>query len=143
MTAARQLAAILAPVVGASRLMGEDEAGTAKIVRERREVAPPIVRSFGGRLVHTIDDAAPSFRLAAQSGNDNSVWNWRIVSVEDGMVKPVIFTVSATWDAEACAWSGHCDDIPAAAEASTSISCWRRCRRWPSTWRPRITRRRA
>jgi hypothetical protein len=34
----RKLAAILAAdVVAYSRLMGEDEAGTAKIVRERRE----------------------------------------------------------------------------------------------------------
>ena len=36
--------------------MGEDEAGTAKIVRERREAATPIVRSFGGRLVKTMGD---------------------------------------------------------------------------------------
>ena len=35
------------------------------------------------------------------------------------MAKPVIFTVSAIWDAEAQVWSGHCDDIPAAAEAPT------------------------
>jgi hypothetical protein len=50
----RKLAAILAAdVVGYSRLMGEDETGTAKIVRERREAATPIVRSFGGRLVKT------------------------------------------------------------------------------------------
>lgn len=35
------------------------------------------------------------------------------------MAKPVIFTVSAIWDAEAHVWSGHCDDIPAAAEAPT------------------------
>jgi hypothetical protein len=35
-TAARRLAAILAAdVVGYSRLMGEDEAGTARLVRER------------------------------------------------------------------------------------------------------------
>jgi TolB-like protein/class 3 adenylate cyclase len=54
---ARRLAAILAAdVVGYSRLMGEDEAGTAKIVRERREAATPIVRSFGGRLVKTMGD---------------------------------------------------------------------------------------
>jgi hypothetical protein len=33
------------------------------------------------------------------------------------MAKPTIFTVSATWDAEASVWSGHCDDIPAAADA--------------------------
>jgi class 3 adenylate cyclase len=56
-TAARRLAAILAAdVVGYSRLMGEDEAGTAKIVRERREEATPIVRSFGGRVVKTMGD---------------------------------------------------------------------------------------
>ncbi len=35
------------------------------------------------------------------------------------MSKPVIFTITAMWDAEASAWSGHCDDIPAAADAST------------------------
>jgi Domain of unknown function (DUF1902) len=35
------------------------------------------------------------------------------------MSKPVIFTISADWDAEASVWSGHCDDIPAAANAST------------------------
>jgi class 3 adenylate cyclase len=57
MTAARRLAAILAAdVVGYSRLMGEDEAGTAKIVRERREAATPIVRAFGGRVVKTTGD---------------------------------------------------------------------------------------
>lgn len=33
------------------------------------------------------------------------------------MSKPVIFTISAIWDAEASVWSGHCDDIPAAADA--------------------------
>jgi hypothetical protein len=35
------------------------------------------------------------------------------------MSKPVIFTISAAWDEEASVWSGHCDDIPAAADAST------------------------
>ena len=35
------------------------------------------------------------------------------------MPKPVIFTISATWDDEASVWSGHCDDIPAAADAAT------------------------
>src|ERR1700724_1802266 len=35
------------------------------------------------------------------------------------MSKPVIFTISATWDDEASVWSGHCDDIPAAADAPT------------------------
>ncbi len=35
------------------------------------------------------------------------------------MSKPVIFTISASWDADASAWSDHCDDIPAAADAPT------------------------
>jgi hypothetical protein len=41
------------------------------------------------------------------------------MSAEDGMANPVIFSVSAIWDAEARVWSGHSDDIPAAAEAPT------------------------
>jgi class 3 adenylate cyclase len=53
----RKLAAILAAdVVGYSRLMGEDEAGTARAVRERREAAAPIVASHGGRIVKTTGD---------------------------------------------------------------------------------------
>ena len=52
-----RLAAILAAdVVGYSRLMGDDEAGTARAVREHREAATPIVRGFGGRLVKTMGD---------------------------------------------------------------------------------------
>jgi hypothetical protein len=35
------------------------------------------------------------------------------------MSKPVIFTISAVWDSEASVWSGHCDEIPAAADAPT------------------------
>jgi hypothetical protein len=35
------------------------------------------------------------------------------------MSKPVIFTVSAAWDDVASVWTGHCDDIPAAADAPT------------------------
>lgn len=35
------------------------------------------------------------------------------------MSKPTIFTISAVWDDEASVWSGHCDDIPAAADAPT------------------------
>ena len=57
MTAARRLAAILATdIVGYSRLMGEDEAGTARAVSEHREVARPIVASFSGRIVKTTGD---------------------------------------------------------------------------------------
>jgi class 3 adenylate cyclase len=57
MTASRRLAAILAAdVVGYSRLMGKDEVGTAKAVRDHREAAAPIVRSHGGRMVKTMGD---------------------------------------------------------------------------------------
>ncbi len=57
MSETRRLTAILAAdVVGYSRLMGEDEAGTARAVRERRDAATPIVRGFGGRLVKTTGD---------------------------------------------------------------------------------------
>jgi len=57
MAAARKLAAILAAdVVGYSRLMGEDEAGTARLVRERREAAAPILASRGGRVFKTMGD---------------------------------------------------------------------------------------
>jgi TolB-like protein/Tfp pilus assembly protein PilF len=53
----RRLAAILAAdVVGYSRMMGEDEAGTARAVRERREAAAPIVAAHGGRLFKTMGD---------------------------------------------------------------------------------------
>ena len=54
---ARRLAAILAAdIVGYSRLMGEDEADTARAVRERREAAQPIVANLGGRIVKTTGD---------------------------------------------------------------------------------------
>jgi hypothetical protein len=57
MTAARRLAAILAAdVVGYSRLMGQDEAGTAKAVREGHEASTPIVAGHGGRIVKTTGD---------------------------------------------------------------------------------------
>jgi hypothetical protein len=43
-----------------------------------------------------------------------------ILSASERMSKkPVIFTISAAWDDEASVWSGHCDDIPAAADAPT------------------------
>ena len=43
------------------------------------------------------------------------------VATENGaeMSRPVIFTISAAWDQEASVWTGHCDDIPAAADAPT------------------------
>jgi adenylate cyclase len=57
MTASRKLAAILAAdVVGYSHMMGEDEAGTARLVRERREAAQPIIAAHGGRLFKIMGD---------------------------------------------------------------------------------------
>ena len=57
MTASRKLAAILAAdVVGYSRMMGEDEAGTASLVRKRREAAQPVIAAHGGRLFKTTGD---------------------------------------------------------------------------------------
>lgn len=35
------------------------------------------------------------------------------------MSKPTIFTITATWDNEASVWVGHCDELPAAADAPT------------------------
>ena len=43
-------------VVGYSRLMGEDEAGTAQAVRRCREAAIPIVAALGGRIVQIVGD---------------------------------------------------------------------------------------
>jgi TolB-like protein/class 3 adenylate cyclase/Tfp pilus assembly protein PilF len=57
MTASRKLAAILAAdVVGYSRMMGEDEAGAAALVRERRETMRPIIAAHSGRLFKTMGD---------------------------------------------------------------------------------------
>jgi adenylate cyclase len=53
----RKLAAILAAdVAGYSRLMGADEAGTARALREHREAVRPIVVGHGGRIVKTTGD---------------------------------------------------------------------------------------
>jgi len=57
MTETRRLAAIMAvDVVGYSRLMGEDEAGTARAVLEARRAALPIIGRQGGRVVKTMGD---------------------------------------------------------------------------------------
>src|SRR6516162_3199988 len=53
----RRLAAILAAdVVGYSRLMGLDEVGTARTLREHRKVTDALVAKHGGRLVKTTGD---------------------------------------------------------------------------------------
>jgi TolB-like protein/class 3 adenylate cyclase len=53
----RRLAAILvADISGYSRLMGIDEAGTARALLEHRAAIDPIVASHGGRIVKTTGD---------------------------------------------------------------------------------------
>ncbi|HUG63297.1 MAG TPA: DUF1902 domain-containing protein [Methylomirabilota bacterium] len=34
-------------------------------------------------------------------------------------MRPVIFSIVATWDDDAAVWTGHCDEVPAAADAAT------------------------
>jgi len=53
----RRLSAIMAAdVAGYSRLMGLDEAGTARILREHRVIADAVVAKHGGRIVKTTGD---------------------------------------------------------------------------------------
>ena len=55
----RRLTAILAAdVAGYSRLMGLDEAGTARTLHEHRAAVDPIVARYGGRIVKTTGDGA-------------------------------------------------------------------------------------
>jgi TolB-like protein/class 3 adenylate cyclase len=57
MAATRRLAAILAAdVAGYSRLMGEDEVGTAQALSAHRAAADPLVTRHGGRIVKTTGD---------------------------------------------------------------------------------------
>jgi len=54
----RRLAAILAAdIAGYSRLMSDDEAGTAHALLEHRAAIAPIVASHGGRIVKTTGDS--------------------------------------------------------------------------------------
>ena len=54
----RKLAAILhADVVGFSRLMGEDEAGTHQALGELRRAVDPLIAAHGGRIVGTAGDS--------------------------------------------------------------------------------------
>ena len=53
----RRLSAIVAAdVAGYSRLMGLDEAGTARILREHRAIADAVIAQHGGRIVKTTGD---------------------------------------------------------------------------------------
>src|SRR5215469_257159 len=57
MPSTRRLAAILAAdVVGYSRLMGADEVGTVRALREYRAFADPLTAEHRGRIVKTTGD---------------------------------------------------------------------------------------
>src|SRR6516162_5648665 len=57
MASTRRLAAILAAdMVGYSRLMGLDEAGTVQPLREHRAPGNPLITQHGGRIVKTTGD---------------------------------------------------------------------------------------
>jgi adenylate cyclase len=57
MASTRRLAPILAAeMVGYSRPMGLDEAGTATALREHRAAADPLIAQQGGRIVKTTGD---------------------------------------------------------------------------------------
>jgi adenylate cyclase len=57
MASTRRLAAILAAdIVGYSRLMGLDEAGTVQALREHRAAGDPLIAQHGGRIVKTTGD---------------------------------------------------------------------------------------
>src|SRR6516225_8149974 len=57
MATTRRLAAIVAAdIAGYSRLMGEDEAGTAQALRENSAAADPLVARHSGRIVKTTGD---------------------------------------------------------------------------------------
>jgi adenylate cyclase len=81
----RKLAAILhSDVVGFSRLMGSDEAGTHRVLGELRRAVDPLIASHGGRIVGTAGDSiladfssvvdalacAVEIQLAARAIND-------------------------------------------------------------------------
>src|SRR3954451_4842983 len=82
----RKLAAILhADVVGFSRLMGQDEAGTHQALGELRRAVDPLIAASGGRIVGTAGDSlladfssvvdalscAVEMQLAARALNDD------------------------------------------------------------------------
>jgi class 3 adenylate cyclase len=52
----RLSAKVAADVAGYSRLMGLDEAGTARILREHRVIADTVIAKHGGRIVKTTGD---------------------------------------------------------------------------------------
>ena len=73
----RRLSAILAAdVAGYSRLMGLDEVGTARTLREHREVTDALVAKHGGRIVKTTVTAY-CLNLPRSLMRSNALWQCR------------------------------------------------------------------
>ena len=65
----RRLAAIMfSDIVGYSRLMGDDEAGTLTLLREHNALLVPIVKAHGGSVLKFIGDAILSSFESASPG---------------------------------------------------------------------------
>lgn len=79
-------------------------------------MANPFVGRPGGHNAGAMDRGF-SFLNAAGSLTLQGVCTRAVPFVSSLMAKPTIFTISAVWDETASVWSGHCDDIPAAADA--------------------------
>ena len=79
----RRLAAIVsADVVGYSRLMGADEAGTlATMKAHRRELWSPMIKQFGGRIVGGAGDSIPVEFASAVAAVESSI------AVQEGMAE--------------------------------------------------------
>ena len=92
----RKLAAILAAdVVGYSRLMGADEAGTlAALKRHREAIFDPAVAAHNGRIVKLIGDGAiRSERQLMEQLDYNLLYRWFVgLSPDDQIWDPTTFT---------------------------------------------------
>src|SRR3989442_1477002 len=68
----RLLAILIADIAGYSRLMGEDEAGTVRALKDHQAAILPIVVAFGGTVVDTVGDGVlatfPSAVRAVECG---------------------------------------------------------------------------
>ena len=83
----RRLAAILAAdVVGYSRLMGADEAGTLAALRAHRaEIFDPVIAERGGRLVKLMGDGAlVEFASVVEAGGAALALPQRVAAGERG-----------------------------------------------------------
>lgn len=132
MTVTRRLAAILAAdVVGYSRLMGADEAGTAHAVREHPEAAAPIVAS---RQVGLGCDACVS-RTTLPRKNECGA------SISDKLHYTDDFAISPQGPGAILSYRRHSGDRPAACRMAPR--CAHGARRRHRTWRPEQPRLRA